>query len=335
MSTIEQSIAPPDPVAPDVRDKDSGRVVVRGLTKRFGSCEAVRDLSFTVEPGQVTGFLGPNGAGKTTTLRAVLGLVLPTEGSATVNGVRYRELPHPARVVGAVLDAECFDRRRKARTHLRICADAIGVPRTRVAEVLAVVGLGEVAYRRIGGFSTGMRQRLALATALLGDPRVLILDEPGSGFDPEGVAWLRRFVRSFAASGGTVLVSSHQLAEIAQTVDRVVIISKGRQVYDGLLEEREAVRVRCTDPTLLVAALARHDLTDVDTTPDGALTVRGATTTAVGEAALEAGVVLHELTRAHTDLEQQFLALTVSEYQPDTPAGRAVQPSTAQPEGAR
>jgi ABC-2 type transport system ATP-binding protein len=215
----------------------SGRIVVRGLSKRFGRIHAVRDLSFTVEPGQVTGFLGPNGAGKTTTLRAVLGLIEPTAGTVTVNGVGYRRLAHPARTVGAVLDAGGFHRARKARAHLRMYSAAIGAPDRRVDEVLALVGLADAAHRKVGGFSTGMRQRLALATALLGDPQVLILDEPGTGLDPEGIAWLRGFVRSFAASGRTVLVSSHQLAEMSQTVDHVVIISRGVGVFEGSLDQ--------------------------------------------------------------------------------------------------
>ena len=185
-----------------------GRIVVRNLSKRFGTVDAVRDLSFTVEPGQVTGFFGPNGAGKTTTLRAALGLVNPDEGEVSIDGVRYGRLDNPARVVGAMLDAHGFHRARKPLTHLRIYAAAIGVPDARADEVLALVGLTSAARRRIGGFSLGMRQRLALATALLGDPRILILDEPGSGLDPEGVAWLRGFMRAFASAGRTVLRAS-------------------------------------------------------------------------------------------------------------------------------
>jgi len=215
----------------------SGRIVVRGLSKWFGKIHAVRDLGFTVEPGRVTGFLGPNGAGKTTTLRAVLGLIEPTAGAVTVNGVGYRRLAQPARVVGAVLDAGGFHRARSARSHLRMYTAAIGVPDGRVDEVLAHVGLTDAANRKVAGFSTGMRQRLALATALLGDPQVLVLDEPGTGLDPEGIAWLRGFIRSFAASGRTVLVSSHQLAEMSQTVDHVVIISRGEGVFEGPLDQ--------------------------------------------------------------------------------------------------
>jgi ABC-2 type transport system ATP-binding protein len=236
LSIDEQPTVSPARTAPS-GDDGSGRIVVRNLSKRFGKIHAVRDLSFTVEPGQVTGFLGPNGAGKTTTLRTVLGLIEPTAGAVTVNGVGYRRLTHPARVVGAVLDAGEFHRARKAKAHLRCYAAAIGVPDRRVDEVLAQVGLADAANRKVGGFSTGMRQRMALATALLGDPQVLILDEPGSGLDPEGIAWLRGFLRSFAASGRTVLVSSHQLAEMSQTVEYVVIISQGVGVFEGSLDQ--------------------------------------------------------------------------------------------------
>ncbi len=236
MSIDEQPTASPARTAPSGGD-GSGRIVVRSLSKRFGKIHAVRDLSFTVEPGEVTGFLGPNGAGKTTTLRAVVGLIKPTAGAVTVNGVDYRRLTRPARVVGAVLDAGGFHRARKARAHLRCYAAAIGVPDRRADEVLAHVGLADAANRKVGGFSTGMRQRLALATALLGDPQVLILDEPGTGLDPEGIAWLRGFLRSYAASGRTVLVSSHQLAEMSQTVDHVVIISQGVGVFEGSLDQ--------------------------------------------------------------------------------------------------
>jgi ABC-2 type transport system ATP-binding protein len=236
MSIDEQpAIHPASPAASS--GDGSGRIVVRNLSKRFGRIEAIRDLSFTADPGQVTGFLGPNGAGKTTTLRALLGLIKPTDGDVTINGVSYRRLAHPARVVGAVLGSDGFHRARKARAHLRMYTAAIGVPDRRADDVLAQVGLTEAANRKVGGFSMGMRQRMALATALLGDPQVLILDEPGAGLDPQGIAWLRGFLRSFAASGRTVLVSSHQLAEIAQTVDQVVIISEGVGVFQGSLDQ--------------------------------------------------------------------------------------------------
>jgi len=302
----------------------SGRIVVRNLSKRFGTVDAVRDLSFTVEPGQVTGFLGPNGAGKTTTLRAALGLITPTDGEVTINGVRYDQLAQPARVIGAVLDSQGFHRSRRARAHLRIYAAAIGVPDQRVEEVLALVGLLDAAERKVGGFSLGMRQRLALATALLGDPKVLVLDEPGSGLDPQGVAWLRGFLRSFAADGRTVLMSSHQLAEIAQTVDQVVIISRGTRVYQGRLDQlntdgTDRVQVRCAHPTKLATALAERGITDIRSIPDGSLVVVNASATTVGDVALAAGVAIYGLAHQHTDLERQFLELTAGQYQPTTP----------------
>ena len=314
-------------------DDGSGRIVVRNLSKRFGPIEAVRDLSFTVEPGQVTGFLGPNGAGKTTTLRAALGLVTPTDGEVTINGVRYDQLADPARVVGALLDSHGFHRARKARAHLRTYTAAIGVPDQRADEVLSLVGLTDAANRKVGGFSLGMRQRLALATALLGDPQVLVLDEPGSGLDPEGVAWLRGFLRAFAGSGRTVLISSHQLAEISQTVDHVVIISQGSRVYEGRLDQlhgeaRERVHVQCADPTRLATALAERGITDIQSTPENGLTIIGAPSTMVGEVALAAGVAIYGMTQERVDLERQFLQLTSGQYQPASSFGPPGSPLT-------
>ena len=208
-----------------------------GLTKRFGDLTAVSDLSFELEAGSVTGFLGPNGAGKTTTLRMLLGLARPTRGQALVFGRPFAELEQPAARVGAVLEASDLHPGRTGRDHLRVLARAAAVPESRVDEVLALVDLTGAAERRAGGYSLGMRQRLALAAALLGDPELLVLDEPANGLDPEGVRWLRDFLRAFAARGGTVLVSSHHLAEIEQTVDRVVIIDQGRLVVESTLEE--------------------------------------------------------------------------------------------------
>ena len=212
-------------------------VSVRGLTKRFGSVYAVQDLTFEVPPGQVTGFLGPNGAGKTTTLRMLLGLVAPSAGVALVDGRRYAELPRPRHTVGAVLEATGFHPGRRARDHLRILAEAGGAPPGRVPEVLERVGLAAAAGRRVGGYSLGMRQRLGLAGALLCDPQVLVLDEPGNGLDPAGLAWLRELMRELAAEGRTVLVSSHLLAEVRQTADRVVIVHEGRLRYAGPLHD--------------------------------------------------------------------------------------------------
>ena len=315
-------------------DDGSGRIVVRNLTKRFGTVEAVRDLSFVVEPGRVTGFLGPNGAGKTTTLRTALGLVAPTDGEVTISGARHDQLAHPARVVGALLDTGGFHNSRTARAHLRIYTAAIGVPDRRADEVLTLVGLTEAANRKVGAFSLGMRQRLALATTLLGDPKVLILDEPGSGLDPEGLAWLRGFLRSFAASGRTVLVSSHQLGEIAQTADQVVIISQGTAVFEGRLDQlgggADRVRVRCADPARLATALAERGVTDIQSTSEedradragthgGGLTVTGASPVTVGDVALAAGVAVYGMAEERTDLEQRFLALTTGQYQGRVP----------------
>ena len=213
------------------------RVEVRGLSKSFGAVRAVSDLGFTVEPGSVAGFLGPNGAGKTTTLRMVLGLERPDAGTATFNGAPYASLPEPARTVGAVLET-AFHPARSGRNHLRVYCRAAGLPLSRADEVLTEVGLAEAGRRRAGGYSLGMRQRLALATALLGDPPVLVLDEPANGLDPEGIQWLRGFLRHLAhEQGRTVLVSSHLLAEVEQTVDRVVIVGAGRLVREASIEQ--------------------------------------------------------------------------------------------------
>ncbi len=208
-------------------------LTVDHLTKRYGTVTAVDGLSFQVAPGRVTGFLGPNGAGKTTTLRVLLGLTAPTSGTATIDGVRYRELPNPARAVGAALEADCFHPGRSAAAHLRFLATAAGVSRPRVAQVLDTVGLTGAAHRRVGTYSLGMRQRLTLAAALLGDPGVLVLDEPLNGLDPDGIRWMRDLLRQLAGEGRTVLVSSHLLAETAQTVDDIVVISRGRLAAEG------------------------------------------------------------------------------------------------------
>ena len=212
-------------------------IEINGLSKRYGPTLAVDDLSFTVEHGRIVGFLGPNGAGKTTTLRALLGLITPTSGTATVQGARFAALKDPVRTVGAVLDGGMLHPGRSGRNHLRMLATGAGIPRTRVDEMLALVGLEAAADRRAGGYSLGMRQRLGLAGALLGDPRVLVLDEPANGLDPQGIRWLRDFLRSLAAEGRAVLVSSHVLAEVAQTAHEVVVIASGRSVAQAPLEE--------------------------------------------------------------------------------------------------
>jgi ABC-2 type transport system ATP-binding protein len=294
-------------------DDGSGRVTVQALTKRFGPVSAVEDLTFSVERGTVTGFLGPNGSGKTTTLRMLLGLVTPTAGLARINGARFAELPYPARVVGAVLEAQGFHPARSARRHLLAAASAVRVPDVAVGHVLGAVGLDTVADRAVGGFSLGMKQRLALATALLGDPQVLLLDEPANGLDPEGIAWLRAFLRGFAAQGRTVLVSSHLLAEVEQTVDHVVVINRGRCVHQGPLSRlrgRPRVLVACPHPARLADALVRSGLADVQALPDGRLAVLGADPARVGDVALEAGVAVHGLEAEKVDLEQMFLQLT-------------------------
>ena len=291
------------------------RIVVTNLTKTFGSVHAVEDLSFTVEPGRVTGFLGPNGAGKTTTMRVVLGLATATSGAATVAGVPYAQLANPGRVVGAVLESTSFHPARSARNHLRVYAAALGVPDSRADEVLALVGLTAAAKHAVKGFSLGMRQRLALATAMLGDPQVLILDEPANGLDPEGIVWLRGFVRHLArVEGRTVLVSSHVLSEVEQTVDSVVIIARGRLVHEGTLDELRGegsvtVLVRTPTPDKLTEALASLHVT-ITTAADGSVTVTGAPATAVGHAAWHAGVELHQLQEVASSLERAFLDLT-------------------------
>jgi ABC-2 type transport system ATP-binding protein len=289
---------------------------VEGLTKRFGSVLAVDDLSFGVQPGRVTGFLGPNGSGKTTTLRCLLGLVTPSAGRALVGGDTYVHLPRPSAAVGAALEASGFHPGRSARNHLRVVAAQGGVPSARVDVVLQLVGLTDAARRSVGGYSLGMRQRLALAAALLGDPGVLILDEPANGLDPEGIAWLRNFLRALAAEGRTVLVSSHVLSEVRQTVDDVVIISKGVLVHAGTLAELERtasglVTVRTPDPDALRTAVAAAGGTVADGA-DGALRVAGMSIEQVGHAAFVSGVELHGLAEEGGDLERVFLELTAS-----------------------
>ena len=290
-------------------------ITVEGLTKRFGSVLAVDDLTFATTPGRVTGFLGPNGAGKTTTLRMVLGLVMPTAGRATIDRARYADLAHPLREVGAALEASSFHPGRSARDHLRVLATAGRIPLGRVDETLGQVGLADVADRRAGGFSLGMRQRLGLAAALLGDPRVLVLDEPANGLDPEGIAWLRGFLRYLAGEGRTVLISSHVLSEVQQTVDDVVILVHGRLVRQATLAELDdpttrAVQIRTPNPDGLRLALAQARLPAAEPTADGGWRVIGTTTDAIGAAAFAGGIELHELAATASDLERTFLELT-------------------------
>lgn len=296
-----------------------GVISVEHLSKPFGPVRAVDDLSFSVGPGRVTGFLGPNGAGKTTTLRMLLGLVRPTSGSATIGGRHYAEIPQPASVVGAALEAASFHPGRTARDHLRVYAPQVGVPDRRCDEVLDIVGIRDAAKRRVGGFSLGMRQRLGLATTLLGDPRVLILDEPANGLDPEGIAWLRQFLRHLASEGRTVLVSSHVLSEVQQTVDDVVIISRGRLMHASPLAELAAMaerRVRVTAPDgpaleRLVTERWPAQAGAVTTAPaGGTVELVDVPAAAVGAAAFAAGIELHELATRDVGLEDIFLKLT-------------------------
>lgn len=296
-------------------------IEVDRLTKRFGATLAVDDLSFSARSGAVTGFLGPNGAGKSTTLRAILGLVHPDTGGARVLGKPYPELDRPLERVGAVL--ETFDAHpgRSGRNHLRVLARAAGLPTSRVDEVLELVELTGAARRRAKGYSLGMRQRLGLAAVLLGDPEVLVLDEPANGLDPQGIRWLRDLLRSLAADGRTVLVSSHVLAEVAQTVDDVVIIHRGRLVRQAAMAEVQAMAagatlVRSPDAGRLAALLGDAAVRDLG---DGRLSV-AAPPERVGEVAAANGVVLHELTAERATLEEVFLELTGAEATGEGPA---------------
>ncbi len=295
-----------------MRGSDEAAIEAVGLTKRYGSITAVDDLSFKVRSGAVTGFLGPNGAGKTTTLRMVLSLARPTAGYATVVGRPYTKLDDPVRTVGANLEVAGAHPGRSGRNHLRSLAAMAGLPRGRVEEVLRLVELEDAADRRFGKYSMGMRQRLGLASTLLGDPAVLVLDEPANGLDPRGIRWLRDFLRAMAGEGRTVLVSSHVLAEVAQTVDDVVVIHRGRMVTQGPVSQLTgsgSVRVRTPQAAELSAALERAGLA---ATPqgDGVLLVEAPDAAQVGELAFRAGVPLHELTPLSTSLEEAFLALT-------------------------
>jgi len=302
--TANQSTAPPQ----------AGRIVVDDLTKVFGGkIRAVDRLSFTVEPGSVTGFLGPNGAGKTTTLRMLLGLVHPTSGTATIGGVAYHAIPNPLSVVGAGLESSGFHPARTGRNHLLIQCRVAGFPDRRADEVLALVGLADSAKRKVRGYSLGMRQRLALATALLGDPRVLILDEPANGLDPDGIRWQRGFFRHLASEGRTVLVSSHQLNEVQELADRVVILNRGQLVRAGSIAElsagSDAVQVRTPTLAPLLAALAEQGARVEQTAPDQ-LRVHAMPVEQVGHLAFVRGVELHELSVIRFNLEELFFALT-------------------------
>ncbi|MFG1906437.1 ABC transporter ATP-binding protein [Kribbella sp. NPDC048928] len=287
-------------------------ITVENLTKRYGSTTAVQDVSFTVQPGSITGFLGPNGAGKSTTLRMLTGLTPPTSGTATITGKRYADLPNPGRVVGVMLDAAAQHPGRTGRETLLLNASLLGVPKARADEMLEAVGLDHAAKRRVGQYSLGMRQRLGIASALLGDPAVLILDEPANGMDPEGIRWMRGLLHDFAARGGTVILSSHLLGEVQATVDRLVVIGGGRIVANGSLEELLAgsgTLVRGLDPAGLSQALTAAGL-PVEPAQDGALRV-DATAEQVGRAAAAAGQILLELRQSDgAGLEDLFFQLT-------------------------
>ena len=297
-------------------------IEARGLTKKYGSTVAVRDLTFDVVPGRVTGFLGPNGAGKTTTMRLTLGLDSPSAGSVRVGGRPYRGMRRPLFDVGAMLESAAIHPGRSARGHLLALAQSNGIPHRRVDEVLGLAGLDSVARVRAGVFSLGMTQRLGIAAAMLGDPAVLLLDEPVNGLDPEGVAWIRRLLRSLAAEGRTVFVSSHLMTEMAQTADHLIVIGRGQLIADTSMEEfvRQGaagyIQVRSPDDRL-EQLLRQHGAT-VTIGDDGAMAVSGMTITTVGELAARHGIVLHELVAKRASLEEAFMELTKNavDYQP-------------------
>lgn len=321
------SAMPPAPPA-GVPTGPPAAIQAHGLSKQFKSVQAVSNLSFTVPQGSITGFLGPNGSGKTTTLRMLLGLVRPTAGSSTVFGVPFGAITEPARAVGAVLDSRGLHPKRTALDHLRVYTSAIGVPDDRARQALHLVGLSEAADRKAGTFSLGMRQRLTLATALLGDPQILVLDEPSNGLDPEGIAWLREFLVGFARSGRTVLISSHLLREVEQMIDHLVVVSRGVLVHQGSMDQlrashRARLLVACSDPVRLATELASTGITDVQHLPDGRIAVAGSDPVAVGRIAANADVTVFGATTENVDLEQVFLAMTSGQFAAPTPAAPA------------
>lgn len=305
-------------------------IEVAGLTKHFGSVHAVEDLSFTVKPGVVTGFLGPNGAGKSTTMRMILGLDRPTAGTAVINGERYADMKNPLREVGALLDAKATHPNRSARAHLQWIAESNGIPKTRVDDVLGLVGLSEVAGKRAGGFSLGMGQRLGLATALLGDPGVLLLDEPVNGLDPEGIRWVRSFLKSLAAEGRSVLVSSHMLSEMALTADDLVVIGRGRLIaetttYDFVKNSSQSSVLVRTENLPEFEQVLREESIDFrqETDPEGrtVLVIDNQTTDYIGSLAFSTGILLHQLSERKASLEDAFIAMTgdTVQYRTDVP----------------
>ncbi|MEV5748984.1 ABC transporter ATP-binding protein [Actinoallomurus sp. NPDC052308] len=290
-------------------------IEVRNLTKRYGGTVAVDRLSFTVRPGQVTGFLGPNGAGKSTTMRMMLGLDRPAEGRVLIDGRPYERLTEPLRRVGALLEATAVHRGRRAQDHLRWLARSNRIPKTRVREVLAMVGLEGVARRRVRGFSLGMSQRLGIAAALLGDPPILLFDEPLNGLDPEGIVWIRNLLKALAAEGRTVLVSSHLMGEMALTAEHLVVIGRGRLLADTTVagfvaaHTRSFVRVRTPEPERMRDAIAAAGIT-VTRAADGTLEADGAEPATIGEIAAAKGLIVHEVAMRTASLEEAFMRLT-------------------------
>jgi ABC-2 type transport system ATP-binding protein len=311
-------------------------IEARGLTKRYGSTLAVNSLSFTLHPGLVTGFLGPNGAGKTTTMRMILGLDYPGAGTVTINGQPYAQLASPMREVGALLEARAVHGGRSARNHLRCLAQTNDIPERRVDEVLGLVGLAEVAGKRSRGFSLGMSQRLGIAAALLGDPGLVMFDEPVNGLDPEGILWIRTLMRSLAAEGRTVFVSSHLMSEMENTADHLIVIGRGRLLADcGMAEfiargTGQAVLVRTPQPDALARTVTAAGGT-VTQAGGGDLEVRGLPEARIGDLALAGGIAVHHLALARASLEEAFMELTAGsvEYQAGVPAGRPIAQSAA------
>jgi ABC-2 type transport system ATP-binding protein len=301
-------------------------IEAHALTKRYGERTAVSDLSFTVRPGTVTGFLGPNGAGKSTTMRMILGLDAPTSGDVTVNGKHYADHQAPLHEVGAMLEARAIHTGRSGFNHLLALAATTGIPRRRVDEVIDIVGLREVARKRVGGFSLGMGQRLGIASALLGDPATLVLDEPVNGLDPEGILWIRNLLKSLAAEGRTVLLSSHLMSEMALTAEHLIVIGRGRLIADTSVEEfvrgaADSVRVRTDDADSLLRLLTGPDVT-VASLGGGVLEVTGLSSDRIGRIAADHSIALAELTPQQASLEEAFMELTRDSVEFQTPAAR-------------
>jgi ABC-2 type transport system ATP-binding protein len=309
-------------------------IEVRGLSKRYGEKIAVNNLSFSVAPGKVTGFLGPNGAGKTTTMRLILGLDYPSAGTVAIHGKNYANLAYPMREVGALIDAKAVHGGRSAYNHLLCLAQTNNLPKRRVGEVLELVGLTEVARKRTKGFSLGMSQRLGIAGTLLGDPALLMFDEPVNGLDPEGILWIRNLMKALAAEGRTVFVSSHLMSEMEHTADHLIVIGRGQLLADCTMEEfiarssGQTVRVATPQPELLAKAVAEAGGTAIPSGGDGTLTVSGLIAAQVGDIAFEHGVRLHELTVVRASLEAAFMELTADsvEYRAGDEQGQPLEP---------